>query len=63
MLLSFITLYDKSLLFNALHLKWNVLYWEEEKQGVERGKEEIKINSTVSDHKGNNLLAKLTKVW
>jgi hypothetical protein len=50
--LSFITLCDKSLFFRALHLKWNGLYWEEKKQGVEGGKEGIKINSTVSDHRG-----------
>jgi hypothetical protein len=55
--LSFITLYDKLLFFSSLHLKYNVLYWEEKKQCVEGGKEGIKINSTVSDHRGENLFA------
>ena len=61
--LSFITLYDKSLLFSALYLKWNALYWEEKKQGVEGIKEGIKINSTVSDQRRKILLAKLMKDW
>jgi hypothetical protein len=40
-------------------LKWNGLCWEENKQVVEGGQKGIKINSSVSDHKGKNLLAKL----
>jgi hypothetical protein len=50
--LSSITFCDKSLFFSALHLKWNVLYWEEKKQVVEGGKEGIKINSRISHHRG-----------
>jgi acetoin utilization deacetylase AcuC-like enzyme len=52
--LSFITLYDKSVFFSALHLKWNGLYWEEKKQCLEGGKEGIKINNTVSNHRGKS---------
>jgi len=49
----FLNLYDKSLFFSALHLKWNGLYWEEKKkEGVEVGKGGMKINSTVSDQGG-----------
>jgi hypothetical protein len=40
-------------------LKWNGLYWEEKKPGVEGGQKGIKINRAVSDHKGKYLLAKL----
>jgi hypothetical protein len=52
--LSSITFCDKSLFFSALHLKWNVLYWEEKKQFVEGGKEGIKTNSTVSHRRGKS---------